>query len=473
MSFDRSNCLQRAAFLMCSALLGAQIGSSQSVQTAPVESAPSVQRVVSLDPSSAYASANRPIVRGEASFANAPANFYAFASARAGERASVEAVKLRFDAPTTLTKIESTPDFTIEDGGSCIEGQSYAKGDTCIVLIRFTPQGAGRRLGNLTLRHSASAEPAAVGLGGYGYAPVVNFTPALITTVPGTYPSSKGLLSGAKDLVVDGGDILYIDDIGNNLLREIDSTAAITNVSPVFGTPASIAVDNFGNVWAPTVSGSSFYFTNFNPSRTQSGWSAPPYTPGSCTESTPCPLIDVGLGNAAEISIDSSNNLFMEEETRGALEMPVAGWVDIASTLDLWYLEDVYAYYLGPPSTFAVSASDYLFTAISYTFENECSIVEEPLYGAEGSNPTYIRIAGGVSCGYSGDGGQGAGAEIGGAIGQMAFDVAGNLYFSDTNNQRVRMINVTTGIITTIAGSGTAGYVGDNGTGPAAKLSYP
>ncbi|HEY6446321.1 MAG TPA: choice-of-anchor D domain-containing protein, partial [Acidobacteriaceae bacterium] len=473
MSFHRSNSMMRAAFLMCSALLTAQMGSPQSVQTAPIEPAPSVQRVLSLDPSSAYASANRPIVKGEASFANAPANFYAFASARAGETARVEGVKLRFDAPTTLTKIESTADFTIEDGGSCVEGQSYAKGDTCIVLVRFTPQGAGRRLGKLTVAHAGPAEPAAFGLGGYGYEPVVSFTPAVITTVPGTYPSSKGLLSGAKDLVVDGGDILYIDDIGNNLLREIDSTGAITNVSPFFGTPASIAVDNFGDVWAPTVSGGSFYFSNYNPSRTQSGWSAPPYTPGSCTASTPCNLINVGLGNPAEISIDSNNNLLMEEETRGALEMPVSGWVDISSTLNLWYLDDVYAYYLGPPSTFAANANDDLFTAISYTFQNDCSIVEEPLYGAEGTTPNYTRVAGGINCGYSGDGGQGAGAEIGGAIGQIAFDVAGDLYFTDTNNQWVRMINATTGIISTIAGNGTAGYSGDNGTGTNAKLSYP
>ena len=153
--------------------------------------------------------------------------------------------------------------------------------------------------------------------------------------------------------------------------------------------------------------------------------------------------------------------------------MPVGSWVGILSTLDLWYLEDGYAYYLGPPSTFSVDRNDNLFTAISYTLENDCSILEEPLYGAEGSNPNYTRVAGGINCGYSGDGGQAAGAEIGGAIGQFAFDAAGNLYFSDTNNQRVRMINANTGIITTIAGNGTAGYTGDGTGAKGARLSYP
>ena len=33
----------------------------------------------------------------------------------------------------------------------------------------------------------------------------------------------------------------------------------------------------------------------------------------------------------------------------------------------------------------------------------------------------------------------------------------GNLYFADTNNNRVRMINLTTGIITTVAGTGDKG----------------
>ena len=43
------------------------------------------------------------------------------------------------------------------------------------------------------------------------------------------------------------------------------------------------------------------------------------------------------------------------------------------------------------------------------------------------------------------------------------FGPDGNLYFADTNNNRVRMINLTTGIITTVAGTGDKGYAGDGG----------
>jgi hypothetical protein len=55
----------------------------------------------------------------------------------------------------------------------------------------------------------------------------------------------------------------------------------------------------------------------------------------------------------------------------------------------------------------------------------------------------------------------------------MAFDAAGDLYFSDTSNQRVRRVDFITGVIHTIAGDGTAGYTGDNNKAITAELSNP
>ena len=45
------------------------------------------------------------------------------------------------------------------------------------------------------------------------------------------------------------------------------------------------------------------------------------------------------------------------------------------------------------------------------------------------------------------------------------------MYIGDTNNHRIR--KVSTGIITTIAGTGTASYSGDNGAATSATLWYP
>jgi type IX secretion system substrate protein/NHL repeat-containing protein len=80
-------------------------------------------------------------------------------------------------------------------------------------------------------------------------------------------------------------------------------------------------------------------------------------------------------------------------------------------------------------------------------------------------------IAGTGTFGYSGDGGQATNAELNSPF-AITFDAFGNLYFSETNNYVVRKIN-TLGIISTVAGNGTAGYSGDGGPATSAELNYP
>ena len=55
----------------------------------------------------------------------------------------------------------------------------------------------------------------------------------------------------------------------------------------------------------------------------------------------------------------------------------------------------------------------------------------------------------------------------------LATDGSGNIYVADSGNNLVREINVTTGMVTAVAGNGAAGYAGDNGPATAAKLSNP
>ena len=82
-------------------------------------------------------------------------------------------------------------------------------------------------------------------------------------------------------------------------------------------------------------------------------------------------------------------------------------------------------------------------------------------------------MAGGRTCGFSGDGGKAGNAEIGASVGQLTFDIAGNFYFTDTDNNRVRRIDGATGIIHTIAGNGTVGSAGDGGPATSAHLNAP
>jgi sugar lactone lactonase YvrE len=54
----------------------------------------------------------------------------------------------------------------------------------------------------------------------------------------------------------------------------------------------------------------------------------------------------------------------------------------------------------------------------------------------------------------------------------LAIDSAGNIYISDANNQRIRRID-RSGVITTVAGTGKTGSTGDNGPGTQAELASP
>jgi sugar lactone lactonase YvrE len=81
------------------------------------------------------------------------------------------------------------------------------------------------------------------------------------------------------------------------------------------------------------------------------------------------------------------------------------------------------------------------------------------------------RVAGTGAAGYSGDGGEGANARLSSPEG-MALDNAGNLYVADTNNNRIRRITPQ-GIIATVAGTGVSGYSGEGGPAASAPLTSP
>src|ERR1700675_458517 len=61
--------------------------------------------------------------------------------------------------------------------------------------------------------------------------------------------------------------------------------------------------------------------------------------------------------------------------------------------------------------------------------------------------------------GFAGDGGPAKAALLNGPF-DIAFDAAGNLYFSDTFNHRIRRVDARSGVITTVAGNGEGGYGG-------------
>ncbi len=91
----------------------------------------------------------------------------------------------------------------------------------------------------------------------------------------------------------------------------------------------------------------------------------------------------------------------------------------------------------------------------------------------DGTTGIITTIAGTGTAGFTGDGTAAVGAEISGPRG-VAVDLAGNVYFADAGNNRIRMVNVSTGIISTIAGiTGAGGYVADGVVATTTKINNP
>jgi sugar lactone lactonase YvrE len=85
---------------------------------------------------------------------------------------------------------------------------------------------------------------------------------------------------------------------------------------------------------------------------------------------------------------------------------------------------------------------------------------------------TITRIAGTGAMGSSGDGAAATAATLNAPAG-VAVDPAGNVYISDTGNNKVRIVTASNGNISTVAGTGTAGYTGDQSVPAAATLNGP
>lgn len=73
--------------------------------------------------------------------------------------------------------------------------------------------------------------------------------------------------------------------------------------------------------------------------------------------------------------------------------------------------------------------------------------------------------------GFSGDGGPATSANIGRAV-ALAIDSAGDIFFADSPQQRIRVIGAN-GIINTVAGNGNPGFSGDGGPATSAMLDFP
>lgn len=177
--------------------------------------------------------------------------------------------------------------------------------------------------------------------------------------------------------------------------------------------------------------------------------------------STPAKVLGVqylsGIGSGG-LGVLTSGNILVVAGEVGLNKNPVTDGVPATQTE------------LSLPSGVAVDGAGNLY--IADTAHNLIRKVATPIPPATvGIISTY---AGTGLPGYGGDHGQASSATLDQPT-SVALDGAGNLYIADTNNNAVRMVAAANGVITTVAGTGVAGYVAGQDGGPAtlAELSAP
>ena len=184
---------------------------------------------------------------------------------------------------------------------------------------------------------------------------------------------------------------------------------------------------------------------------------------------------DGGVATSAEldapagVAVDASGNVYIADNGNDRIRMVAAGTgiiTTIAGNGTTAYSGDGGAATLAGLDVYygvAVDASGNVYIA-----DNGNDRIRK----VAASTGIISTIAGNGTAGYSGDGGAATSAKLDGPTG-VAVDTSGNVYIADKSNNRIRKVAAGTGIISTIAGNGTAGYSGDGGTATSAKLNNP
>lgn len=153
------------------------------------------------------------------------------------------------------------------------------------------------------------------------------------------------------------------------------------------------------------------------------------------------------------LALDTRRNLYVAEFTGGRVR---------EINLSTGVIETV-LYGLGTPSGLAINATGTLYVADS---KNHL------VWRWNKATGEIARVAGTGQAGYSGDGGPAISAGLNAPYG-MALDASGNLYIADARNHRIRRVDVASGTITTVAGTGTPGHSGDRGLATTVQLNTP
>src|SRR5207302_624534 len=319
----------------------------------------------------------------------------------------------------------------------------------------------------------------------------VDATTGIITTVAGNGtagfsgdggPATSAELSGPTGIALDSRGNVFIADSGNARIRRVDAaTRIITTVAgnggfrfsgdggPAtaagLGFPQGVAVDAGGNLFiADTVNPRIRHVDAATRIITTAAGNGPATFRGDGGPATSAELF-----TPVGIAVDSSGNLFIAEGNNNRIRRVDAATgiiTTVAGNGILGFSGDggpATSAELFLPSGLAVDRVGNLFIADTHNHR---------IRRVNAATRLITTVAGNGTAGFSGDGGPATAAEL--ALPQaVAVDAAGNLFIADTLNERIRRVDATTGIITTVAGNGTAGSIGDGGPATSAGLFHP
>jgi sugar lactone lactonase YvrE len=279
--------------------------------------------------------------------------------------------------------------------------------------------------------------------------------------------ATSAQLRWPQDVAAGAGDDLYIADLGNLRVRKVSHgtvTTAAGDGLPGFrgdgGPPARAGLNGPAGV-AVAVTGE-LYIADINDARVRkvsNGTIATVAGGGNAREGAP---LDTRLDHPIAVALDISGNLYIAESQTANAVRVVSGGVltTFAGTGGRGFRGDE-----GP------AASAWLNQPHGLTTDAGGGV-----YIADFGNNRIRKVSGGVITTVAGggtslgDGGPALSAQLA-APADVAVDSAGNLYIADFGNNRVRRISG--GVITTIAGTGVAGFIGDEGPADAAQLNGP
>jgi sugar lactone lactonase YvrE len=296
-------------------------------------------------------------------------------------------------------------------------------------------------------------------------------------------PATSALLNLPQAIAIDGGGNIFIADSVDNKIRRVDaSTGIITTVvgdgnacpnpssdcgdggaatAAQLNLPEGIAVDAAGNLYVSDTLDQRVRIVSggvINAFAGNGGFCQNPTT--TCGDGHAATLAH--LHKPQQVALDAAGNLYIADTADHKVRK-----VGTTGTITLFAGLGVQGF--GGDSGPATGAVLDLPVGVSADGSGNVLISDTGNQRVRMVSSTGVisTLAGG---GTGGDGGAATSATLAGPY-TVSGDSAGNLYIADTGNNRIR--KVVNGIVTTVAGNGSSGYSGDNGSALTAMLNAP